>query len=389
MVSACEGEDLGDVHALCEHALGDGVLIAERGAGAYSSMHVLAGLVTIEEYERALAFTDELERAAHAQGSIANVLVATGVRGWISLFRGDLARGEEVLRPLVDTAAENGIVLLLVTVLWWLTDVIIERPANEALAAMVESIELPPTFAEVAGGAWLLTVRGQLRAGRGAAPRPKPICGRPPGCSRESASGRCTCHHVPCWRSYSGRTIATRPAHWWRRNWRSRTARALPGRGASRLRAAGLLADRDEGIEILREWVAVLAESPARYEHSCSLVELGAALRRAGRRAESRGATTGRDGDGAPLRRGTSGCASARGASSRPALGRARSPVTDSHSSPRASAASCGLQPRDDRMRRSRSCSTSRSRPWRRTCRARIECSDSRVPVRAAASRSW
>ena len=53
------------------------------------------------------------------------------------------------------------------------------------------------------------------------------------------------------------------------------------------LRAAGLLADRDEGVELLRESVAVLADSPARYEHARSLVELGAALRRAGRRAES------------------------------------------------------------------------------------------------------
>ncbi len=59
-------------------------------------------------------------------------------------------------------------VLLLVTMLWWMTDVIIERPSNEALAAMVESIELPPAFAEVAGGAWLLSVRGRLRAAQGA-----------------------------------------------------------------------------------------------------------------------------------------------------------------------------------------------------------------------------
>ena len=53
------------------------------------------------------------------------------------------------------------------------------------------------------------------------------------------------------------------------------------------LRASGLLGGGDEGIEMLRESVAVLADSPARYEYACSLVELGAALRRAGRRAEA------------------------------------------------------------------------------------------------------
>ena len=194
--------------ALCDHALGDGILISERSAGAYAPTHVLAALVTIDEFERALDFTAELERAARAQGSVANVMAATGVRGWTCLVRGDLAGGEEILRPLVDTAAENGMVLLLVTLLWWMTDVIIERPSNEALAAMVESIELPPAFAEVAGGAWLLSVRGRLRAAQGRAKRPRRICGRRPGCSRDSVSVRCTPPRAP--RSRSARTGRSR-----------------------------------------------------------------------------------------------------------------------------------------------------------------------------------
>jgi DNA-binding CsgD family transcriptional regulator len=54
------------------------------------------------------------------------------------------------------------------------------------------------------------------------------------------------------------------------------------------LRAVGLITAGDEGIERLRESVAVLAGSPARYEQARSLVDLGAALRRSGRRAECR-----------------------------------------------------------------------------------------------------
>lgn len=53
-------------------------------------------------------------------------------------------------------------------------------------------------------------------------------------------------------------------------------------------RAAGLLAGGDDGVEILRESVALLADSPARYEYARSLVELGAALRRSGRRNDAR-----------------------------------------------------------------------------------------------------
>ena len=54
------------------------------------------------------------------------------------------------------------------------------------------------------------------------------------------------------------------------------------------LRAAGLAEDGRRGIELLREAVGVLEGSAARLEHARAMADLGAALRRAGRRAESR-----------------------------------------------------------------------------------------------------
>jgi DNA-binding CsgD family transcriptional regulator len=55
------------------------------------------------------------------------------------------------------------------------------------------------------------------------------------------------------------------------------------------LRAAGLVArDPARGLGLLREAVAVLEPSPARLEHARALTDLGAALRRANRRAEAR-----------------------------------------------------------------------------------------------------
>ena len=53
------------------------------------------------------------------------------------------------------------------------------------------------------------------------------------------------------------------------------------------LQAAALTAAGD-GVGLLREAVAVLQDSPARLEHARALVELGAALRRAGQRSEAR-----------------------------------------------------------------------------------------------------
>jgi DNA-binding CsgD family transcriptional regulator len=57
--------------------------------------------------------------------------------------------------------------------------------------------------------------------------------------------------------------------------------------GAS-LRTLGLIAQGDAGIELLEQAVAQLRESPARLEHALALLELGAATRRAGRRADAR-----------------------------------------------------------------------------------------------------
>jgi DNA-binding CsgD family transcriptional regulator len=54
------------------------------------------------------------------------------------------------------------------------------------------------------------------------------------------------------------------------------------------LRAAGLTDGGRRGIELLRQAVRVLEGSGARVEHARAMADLGAALRRAGRRAESR-----------------------------------------------------------------------------------------------------
>jgi DNA-binding CsgD family transcriptional regulator len=54
------------------------------------------------------------------------------------------------------------------------------------------------------------------------------------------------------------------------------------------LRAAGLVEGGERGLELLEEAVEVLSDSPARLEHAKARTELGAALRRANRRANAR-----------------------------------------------------------------------------------------------------
>jgi hypothetical protein len=53
------------------------------------------------------------------------------------------------------------------------------------------------------------------------------------------------------------------------------------------LRARGLIEGGKRGIRLLEEAVDVLRESPARLEYARALSDLGASLRRAGRRREA------------------------------------------------------------------------------------------------------
>lgn len=61
-----------------------------------------------------------------------------------------------------------------------------------------------------------------------------------------------------------------------------------PGVVGAAQRVAGLVAERESGIALLRDAVATLEGSETKLEHAHALVDLGAALRRAGKRTEAR-----------------------------------------------------------------------------------------------------
>jgi DNA-binding CsgD family transcriptional regulator len=170
----------------------------------------------------------------------------------------------------------------------FLQDALLERPSLEDVAAFVEAVELDPIFLATTAGAMLLETRGRLRLTRGERRRAA-------GDLRAAAETYKALRYGP---TYSP--------------WRTSLALALPAQerdealalvdeelrlaaatGLARpqgvaLRGAGLVKAGDEGLACLRESVALLDGSPMRLEHARSLVELGAALRRRGQRAESR-----------------------------------------------------------------------------------------------------
>jgi DNA-binding CsgD family transcriptional regulator len=288
MMNGFRGQDLGEVRGLCEHALAGGALISERGAGAYASGHVVGALIAVEAFDAAHDFIGQLEAAAQSHGSIANMLVARGNLGRIASIQGNLVEGEEILRPLLDTTLQNAMTLNLVIFLWWMTDIIIERPSQRELGGLVESLELPPVFANAAGGAWVLLVRGRLRAVRGERERAEADLRTATSIFDGLGYGPT---HAP-FRSALALVLRPEDGDEARKLVAEELEAAAPsglsGPIGIALRAQGILSGGDDGIEQLRESVAVLSASPLRYEHARSLVELGSLLRRTGRRSDSR-----------------------------------------------------------------------------------------------------
>lgn len=286
--AGARGERLDQVRPLVEQGLRGGRLLAERGAGGWASAQPLVALIFTEEYDRALEVVEELDTEARRSGAAFGTVTALLARSAIHIRRGELAAAEIDLRTALDFGIHHEIPLILTGSLMLLNDVLLERPSLGDVAALVEVTELAPDFLATINGAILLESRGRLRLARG---------------ERETAVADLRA----CAATY--RALGYGPTY---SPWRSTLALALPtdardealtlvdeevalaaATGFARphgvaLCAAGLLKGGDDGLACLYESVALLRESPARLEHARSLVELGAALRRHGQRAQAR-----------------------------------------------------------------------------------------------------
>ena len=290
--AATRGDRVADVVPLAERALRDGRLLAERGAGAWASAQVLLALVAIDEHECALGACAELVVQARACGSLTGLLAAVLSRGWVSAKRGELAAAEAELRTVLEMYDPASWASDLGTLLHLLQDAILERPSLDDVAALAETIELEPAFLATFGGAMLLEARGRLRLARGDRARATEdlrVAGATYGALRfgptVSAGRSALALALPAEeRAEASDLVAEELA--------LARATGLARPHGVALRAAGILDGGEDGIERLRESASLLGGSEARLEHARSLVELGAALRRRGRRREARNELT-------------------------------------------------------------------------------------------------
>ncbi len=266
---------------LARRALADGTLLAEERRGR-PFMHACI-VLAMADPDEALPHYHTVIAAAHERGSLFTLAWAKVLRAQAFVFRGDLAEAEadarEAMAAYESWGTPGGRFRSAVGAV--LCDSLVEQgKVEDALASLPESgrvhyFPLSRARAYFASGD---LVRG-LEEARSAGGDFDALGGRNPA-------------FMP-WRSLAARALLELGEH--------EEARALsseelelargwraPGALGAALCVAGLTEGGEEGIALLEEAIDVLEESPAKLEHAKARTELGAALRRANRRAQAR-----------------------------------------------------------------------------------------------------
>jgi DNA-binding CsgD family transcriptional regulator len=250
--------------------------------------HACNALAFAERYEEALSRFDEALADARRLGSLPHVLGLSCYRALHHLRTGNLADAEADACVALETGPRlPG--LHAAAALAALLETLAERAEFDAAEAADERYRLAEQFPATMQAGWLIAARGRLRL---AERRPAVALGdllaagdlfarlhisTPTIAWRSDAA----LAHLALGAQAEARTLAAEEVT---------LARAFKGPrtlGVA-LRGAALTDGGSRGIELLRQAVRVLGDSGARLEHARAMADLGAALRRAGQRAESR-----------------------------------------------------------------------------------------------------
>ena len=279
-----DGDWVGAV-ALAERAFADGRLLDELGPESplyYLAANALAGAGSLQLATR---WCHSAIAEARRRGSLVGFALASCIRAAVQLARGALADAEADARAGLDGGA-IGSALEPFTVNT-LNSVLLERGKLDAAERLVLPLaircESPISFTALFG----LHARGRLRIGQG---NPRAGLEDLVACAEGLARFGVTARGQLPWA-----TDAALAHHALGEHDRARelarhelalTRRVGEPRGlGNALRTAGLV---ERNLEHLREAVRTLQATDARLEHARALIDLGAALRRAGRRIEAR-----------------------------------------------------------------------------------------------------
>ena len=269
-----------------QRALGDGRLLAEAGVESPSFWYATGALILADGYELAEPVVESALSEASSRGSDVGSALGFCFRALLGYRTGRLAEAEADARHAVAVDPGSRWAAS-VYALAFLIDVLLDRGRPEEAAEAIEQSRLGGSTQALLP---LLVLRhnyGRLRLALG--DTEGGLADLRPAAAQLDA-GRFPPHLWP-WRSAHAialagvgeRDEARRLAH---EELELTRAFGAPRTLGVSLRAWGLVGPGD-GVESLREAVAVLASSGAVLEQARALIDLGAALRRAGGRSRS------------------------------------------------------------------------------------------------------
>jgi len=286
--SAAHGESSASETAeLAKRALAGGTLIDGHRPGSAAPFLAVWALIYADELDEAEEHFRRVLELARTRGWEGEFSGVWGSLSHVLLRQGRLAEAEAEALSVLSTLDPHAIAraLLLACLMQTMT----ERAEPETWEPFLIEHELDGDIAQRVMGGILLYARGHLWLAAG-----KPSAALADFQAlwrRDELSGQ----HTAAVPSLAPQALA----HLQLAEHDAARARAAEGLQQARqwntptglayaLRAAGLVAGGAEGIELLREAVAAVERSPARYEHARAKAELGAALRRAGQRRDAR-----------------------------------------------------------------------------------------------------
>jgi ATP/maltotriose-dependent transcriptional regulator MalT len=284
--SAFEGRRRQEIVELVERGLAQGQLLEAESAEAIEITWAVRALTFIDEIDQADRLLDEMVADARNRGSVMGYAAASAWRADTALRRGLIASAEADARSAVELTTAHGLHFIAPHAHSFLGEVLIEQGELDQAALLLESADLGPmqgTHPEVR----FWHTRGRARLARGdtqAAIADLRACEAQPFVTRNP-------NMLP-WRSTLALALGER-AHDEAVSLveaELEHARRIgqPRAIGTALRARALLSERDTQIELLREAVTALAESPSCLERARALIDLGAATRRAGQRTDAR-----------------------------------------------------------------------------------------------------
>jgi DNA-binding CsgD family transcriptional regulator len=270
---------------LAERALAGGTLLAAEGAGSLVVNHALRVLVDADREAQALPVADQALEAARRQGSVLGVVSMLGLRALSAWRRGDVLGAEARARELLDLTPTT-----IGKLAHWsyLALALVERgELEEAETAVARSGADHAPLLSYTGVT--LHARARLRLAQGRAEealadladlrereRQLGVGHLSVGWHRTAVEAALALGDATAARDLADEQLA-----------RSERWRTAAGRGVT-LSTLGLATGGRSGLPLLAEGAELLGRSPARLDHARALVDLGAALRRAGRPAQAR-----------------------------------------------------------------------------------------------------